>query len=173
MVDMSDRQTPGSPPDTGHGPGSRSAPGERRLERPPSERYAPQPAADDAGPPGSIVRAAAYGDGAGLLGAVVIVLLAGVVAIGAGLLVVAVAVGRFVGLAVRAGGGAQVAPRVATLLAVVTALASVGLGQVGTWLYARSEGGVLDLAGYLDQAFGWLVPAQFAAAAIVAWWSAR
>jgi uncharacterized membrane protein YidH (DUF202 family) len=154
-------------------PGDRPPPGERRLARPPSDRYAPEPAAAEPPPRGSVVRAAAWGDLAGLAGAAAIVVLAGVFAIGAGLLAVAVAVGRFVGLAVREGGGEQVPPRVSVALAIVIALVSVGLGQLGTWLYARSEGGVLELADYLGQTFGWLVPAQFASAAIVAWWSAR
>lgn len=148
-------------------------PGERRLERPPSERYAPGAPAADAAPGGSVARAAAYGDLAGLAGSAAIVVLAGMVAIGAGLLVVAVAVGRFVGLGVRAGGGDVVPARVGVALAIVIALVSVGLGQVGTWLYARSEGGVLELVDYLGQTFGWLVPAQFTLAALVAWWSAR
>jgi hypothetical protein len=154
-------------------PGDRPSPGERRLARPPSERYAPEPAAAEPPPGGSVVRAAAWGDLAGLAGAVAIVVLAGVLAIGAGLLAVAVAIGRFVGLAVRAGGGEQVPPRISVAMAIVVAVVSVGLGQLGTWLYARSEGGVLELADYLGQTFGWLVPAQFALAVLVAWWSAR
>jgi hypothetical protein len=150
------------------------APGERRLDRPPSERYGPIVAADGETPaPGSLVRATAYGDLAGLVGAAAIVVLAGVFAIGAGLLAVAAAVGRFVGLAVAAGGGEAVPPRIAVVLAVVTAVLAVGVGQLGTWLYARSEGGVLELVDYLGQTFGWLVPAQFAIAAVAAWWSAR
>lgn len=150
------------------------APGERRLDRPPSERYAPvEPRGDDGSARGSVVRAAIYGDLAGAAGAATIVLLAGVFAIGAGLVVVAAAVGRFVGLAVLAGGRGTVPSRTAGMLALVTSLVAVGLGQVGTWLYARSEGGVLELTDYLGQAFGWLVPAQFAIAAAVAWWTAR
>ena len=54
-------------------------------------------------------------------------------------------------------------------------LISIGLsrGQLGIWAYARSEGGVLGLADYLGQTFGWLVPAQVVLAAFAAWWSAR
>jgi len=149
------------------------APGERRLDRPPSERHAPVAAEDEAPAPGSIVRAAAFADLTAVAGAVAIVVLAGVFAIGAGLLVVAAAVGRLVGLAVLAGGGGTLDRRVAVGLAVVTALGAVGGGLVGTWLYARSEGGVLDLADYLGQVLGWLVPAQFAIAAAAAWWTTR
>jgi hypothetical protein len=158
---MFDPLTPGHPP------------GERRLDRPPSGRYAPSPPTDDVPPAASVVRASLYGDLAGAAGAVAIVVLAGVLAIGAGLIVVAAAVGRFVGLGVRAGGGGALPSRVGPTIAIVTSLAAVGAGQVGTWLYARSEGGVLDLADYLGQTFGWLVPVQFAIAALVAWWSAR
>lgn len=159
---MTDRTDPGR------------TPGERRLDRPPSERYAPLEPAEGAQPAyGSIVRATVYADLAGLAGAAAIVVSAGVLAIGAGLLVIAAAVGRFVGLAVVAGGGEAVPPRAGVALAIIVALVAVGLGQLGTWLYARAEGGVLELVDYLAQAFGLLVPAQFAIAAAVAWWTAR
>ena len=52
-------------------------------------------------------------------------------------------------------------------------LDAVILGQLGLWLYARIEGGVLSLPDYLGQTFGFLVPLQFAAAMLVAWWTAR
>ena len=47
------------------------------------------------------------------------------------------------------------------------------LGQVGLWLFARSEGGVLSPIDYLAQTFGVLVPLQVLAAAAAAWWTAR
>ncbi len=54
-------------------------------------------------------------------------------------------------------------------------LAGIGvtIGQVGLWLYARTEGGVLPLIDYLGLTFGALVPLQLLLAAGVAWWRAR
>ena len=47
------------------------------------------------------------------------------------------------------------------------------LGQVGLWLFARAEGGVLAPIDYLGQTFGPLVPVEVVLAAVVAWWRAR
>jgi hypothetical protein len=60
-------------------------------------------------------------------------------------------------------------PWVAALLAGL----GVIVGQVGLWLFARSEGGVLAPLDYLGQTFGALVPLELALAAIAAWWRAR
>jgi hypothetical protein len=57
--------------------------------------------------------------------------------------------------------------------AVTITLLGILVGQVGIWLYARSEGGVLGLVDYLGQAFGWLVVAQLVVGAAVAWWTSR
>jgi hypothetical protein len=56
---------------------------------------------------------------------------------------------------------------------LLLAAGGVALGQVGLWLLARQEGGVLSLADYLAETFGFLVPAQFLAAAGAAWWRSR
>ena len=58
---------------------------------------------------------------------------------------------------------------------VAAGLAALGvvLGQVGLWLFARTEGGVLPLVDYLGQTFGPLVPLEVLLAAGVAWWRAR
>ena len=61
----------------------------------------------------------------------------------------------------------------ALLAAVGIAIGSVGLGQLGLWLYARTEGGVLTLPDYLVQTFGVLVPLQAALAMGLSWWIAR
>jgi hypothetical protein len=118
----------------------------------------------------SPVRALLLGATLAVAGAALIAILAGVFAVDVGLVVVAVVVGRFVGLAVRGGG---LATRRRVSLAVTLALASVALGQVATWVYARSEGGVLGLLDYLGQTFGPLVPLELLLAAALAWWSAR
>jgi hypothetical protein len=111
-------------------------PGERRLERPPSERYA---AADDAAPtgrPGSFAQAVALGSIAAGAGAVLTVLLGGVVALSAGLLVVAASAGYGVGVLTRLGGGTSLAPTRRTSIAIVLALVGFSLGQLGLWWYA-------------------------------------
>jgi hypothetical protein len=155
-----------------------SAPGERRLERPPSERYGTAGTGDGASEiprPPSIPRAIGLGIAAALGGAAATVVLGGVLAISAGLLVVAVTTGWLVGAAVAGGwpprelGSAGLRRSVAVALAV----AGVALGQVGLWMFARAEGGVLSLPEYLAQTFGWLVPVQVGLGAVAAWWSAR
>ena len=141
-------------------------PGERpnrtRLERPPGERY-DQPAQAGDTTADRPFRGLAWAAAVALVGAAVVVALGGPLAISVGLVVVAFVIGRLVGLALRG----RPAP------AVTIALLGILLGQVGIWLFARSEGGVLGLADYLGQAFGWLVVAQLVVGAAVAWWTSR
>jgi hypothetical protein len=59
------------------------------------------------------------------------------------------------------------------VVAVVLAAIAVLAGQVGLWLYAQTEGGVLTLPDYLGQTFGVLVPLQLVIAVALAWWTAR
>jgi hypothetical protein len=149
-------------------------PGERRLARPPSDRYRPtvsEPA--ESSSVGSPARGILFGDMVGLLGAAAITLAGGLVTITAGLLVVAAVVGWAVAVAVAYGAGASLTGRTRTLISVLTALISVGLGQVGLWLLARGEGGVLPLIDYLGETFGILVPLQLAIAGLVAWVRSR
>lgn len=148
-------------------------PGERRLERPPSERYASAEPDAEAPPAGSLGRAIGYGAAAALAGAVVTVLLGGVVALSAGLLVVWATTGNVVGMLTRIGGGVTLAPWRRVAVAVVVALAGFALGQLGLWWYATTEGGVLPLVDYLATTFGILVPLQGGLAAGLAWWGAR
>jgi hypothetical protein len=151
-------------------------PGERRLARPPSDRYRSTDAtaeAPAAPAPGSLVRAALWADLAAFLGAAATVVLGGVLAVSAGLLVVAAATGWAIGQAVRAGGGQAVARDARSLLAIGSAGLAVIVGQLGLWLYAGTEGGVLPLVDYLAQTFGFLVPLQAIVAIGVAWWTAR
>ena len=162
----------------------RPAPGERRLPRPPSDRYAltptgdgyPTPESNDG--PGSRARAIGFGTIAALGGALVVVLFGGVLAISAGLLVVALAVGYAVGVAVLGGAGSLGRPDTTSRatrrgIAVSLAASAIALGQVGLWLFARSEGGVLTLPDYLSQTFGALVPLQLVLATATAWWTTR
>jgi hypothetical protein len=148
-------------------------PGERRLERPPSDRYRsvdpePEPAAV-----GSPARGVALGAVVAILGAVAITVTGGLLTITAGLLVVAGLIGWAVAVAVVSGGGAGLTRTRRAPIAATLAIAGAALGQVGLWLLARQEGGVLPLIDYLGETFGILVPLEIAIAALVAWWRAR
>jgi hypothetical protein len=136
----------------------------RRLERPPGERYARATSA-----PGTagVTRAVAIATLIGLGGATLMVVLAGQVAVSSGLLVVAALMGRFIGLALRTARG-RITPARARALALAIALVAIGLAQLGIWLYARSEGGVLGLTDYLGETFGVLVPLELAVGAVIA-----
>jgi hypothetical protein len=153
--------------------------GERRLARPPSDRYrTPDPAASasDGAPAqasGSLARAIAFGALTGLALAAAITVLGGVLLITAGLIAVAGIGGWAVGLAVRAGGPAAVASSRRRALAAGLAAAAVLAGQLGLWLFARYEGGVLGPVDYLAETFELLVPLQFLFATAAAWLAAR
>ena len=180
MTDRQDSPQQNGPP---------AAPGERRLDRPPSDRYgtgaetepagpdpsepsAPAPAGGAAERP-SPARGIAFGATAAVLGALSIVVLGGALAVSAGLLVVAAAIGYVVGLVTVAGAAATLSRP--TRSWVAGALAGLGavLGQVGLWFFARAEGGVLAPIDYLGQTFGPLVPLEVLLAVAVAWWRAR
>jgi hypothetical protein len=152
-------------------PGERH-PGERRLERPPSERYID---AAIEGPPttGSLARALALGAATAVFGAIAITVAGGLVTITAGLLVIAAVIGWAVAVAVASGGGPDLAPRTQTALATTLTVAGIALGQVGLWLLGREEGGVLSLGDYLAETFGILVPIELAIAGLTAWWRSR
>jgi len=147
-------------------------PGERRLERPPSDRYeaaAPEPPSGGAGSPGRGIVFAAL---AAVVGAAVITLAGGILAITAGLLVIAAALGWAVAAALTSSAGSGTALRRGWLAAGLAAV-GVALGQVGLWVVARQEGGTLGVLEYLWEVFGILVPLQLAIAVVVAWWRAR
>ena len=157
-----------------------ASPGERRLAHPPSDRYraaeaaaaeAPQAAPPD--PAASVPRGIAIATVVAIVGAVAIVVLGGILALSAGLVVVAAVIGWGVAIALRVGAGDHLAPRRRLALALTLSLGSVALGQLGLWQYARTEGGVLAPLDYLAEVFGFLVPFQFGAAAAAAWLSAR
>lgn len=175
---------------------SPQVPGERRLAHPPSERYGAAPAArggtatprasDSAPPPaasgasgasavsgGTPARGIAFGAIAGIAGAALIVVFGGALAVSAGLLVVASAVGYAVGLATLIGSADTLHGAVRPWTAAGLAALGVLLGQVGLWLFARAEGGVLAPIDYLAQTFGPLAPMEVLLAAFVAWWRAR
>ncbi|HUQ78220.1 MAG TPA: hypothetical protein VM427_05045 [Patescibacteria group bacterium] len=116
-------------------------PGDRRprLDRAPSERYpalAPPPAADP--PAGAFVPLAIV-----LGGAVAFVLLGGVLAVTAGLVILAAVVGWLI--------GTFVSP---PLRAGLVGLGAVAVGLLGIWLFGRLEGGVMDPVAYFLQVHG-------------------
>lgn len=155
-------------------PGPPPTPGERRLAHPPSDRYRATEL-EPAGPERAIspVRGATYAVLAGVAGAAAITILGGVLAISAGLLAVAAATGWAVALGLRIGAGGRLSAARRVRLAVGLALLAVVLGQVGLWVYARTEGGVLGPLDYLGETFGPLVPLELAGASITAWLTAR
>jgi hypothetical protein len=164
--------------------------GERRLARAPSERYGSAPAAErprvpdpdavtgvDAGETEATgpapARGMAFGAVVALVGAALIVVFGGALAVSAGLLVVASAVGYAVGLATLIGAADTLPANRRSWIAGGLAGLGVLLGQVGLWLFARAEGGVLGPLDYLGQTFGVLVPVEVLLAAVVGWWRAR
>src|SRR5262245_13174239 len=113
-------------------PAPQPAPGERRLARPPSDRYAEQDATAEAGARGgggtgtadrSVIRGILVADVVAVIGAFVTVVLGGVVALSAGLLVVAAATGYAIGLGLAWGAGSSIdrptRPWVAVILAAL------------------------------------------------------
>ena len=169
MSSVSDpSDTPTSPPRPG------PMPGERRLDRPPSDRYrATEPSVEASAPAGSTGRAAIGGLVVALLGAIATVILGGVLTVSAGLLVVAAAAGWAIGTATRLGGGRPTPAGTRAAIAIGAAGVGVILGQLGLWWYAGLEGGVLGPVDYLAQTFGVLVPLQSALTLGLAWWTAR
>ena len=156
-------------------PGAADAsPGERRLERPPSDRYRqPEPDPVDVPTGASPARGIAVAVVVAIVVGILITILGGVVLISAGLIVLAAAGGWAIAIALRVGAGATIPRRTRRRLAIGLALAAVVIGQMGLWLFARTEGGVLPLLDYLAQTFGVLVPIQGVVAAVVAAWSGR
>ena len=150
-------------------------PGERRLARPPSERYRTAERAAEAveGSGGSFGRALAFGVLAAIGLGVAIAIAGGVVLVTAGLVALAGLGGWVVAIAVRAGGvGALSSQRRIAMAAVLATLGVLG-GQLGLWLFARYEGGVLGPVDYLAETFGVLVPIELAVAVGAAWLAAR
>jgi hypothetical protein len=150
-------------------------PGERRLSRPPSDRYhaaEPVPAVTEDGA-GSFGRALAFGALAAIGVAVAITVAGGVALVTAGLIALAALGGWAIGIAVRAGSAGTVPPQRRALAgAVLAALAVVG-GQLALWLFARYEGGVLGPVEYLAETFGPLVPVELAVAVVAGWLASR
>lgn len=150
-------------------------PGERRLARPPSDRYRTEEPVlivpEDGG--GSFGRALGFGGLTAIAIAAGLALFGGVILVTAGLVALAALGGWAIGIAVRMGSkGTVTAQRRAVMAAILAALAVLG-GQLGLWLFARYEGGVLGPVDYLAETFGLLVPIELAFAVVAAWFASR
>jgi len=123
---------------------------------------------------GSPRRALAMGILGAWVGTIVYLILAIGFSFSAGLIVVAVFTGRFIGLFVRAGAAGSLSSPARVTLAVVIFLASMAISILATWLAAGMEGGVLPIGQYLDEAYGTpLISLEFMLGTLMAWWSAR
>jgi hypothetical protein len=138
--------------------------GRMRSRRPPA-------VAEDQPPP-SPTRALGLGSLTAAILAVVLAVLGGPASFSAGLVIVAFFMGRLVGAMVRVGAGDTLSSPARVVLAILISLAGIGAGQLGIWVFSRTEGGVLDVASYLGS-FGPLVPLEFMVATLSAWWAAR
>src|SRR5438045_1839436 len=140
------------------GPGEVPPPdARRRLDRPPSERYRPPEGSVAGMGPGSTRRAIAFGLAAAAAGVLVFTLVAGPLAVDAGLVVIAAVIGIAIGRAVVGGGGKALSGRQRVGLAVVLFLAALLGAELATWQFALAEGGVLGPVDYLRDTFGFLV----------------
>jgi hypothetical protein len=153
-------------------------PGERRLSRPPSERYredearaaeAEARAQTDATASASAARGVVLAVVVAVIGAAAIVVLGGILTETTGLVVVAGVMGFAIGIVLRWGAGPKLSTRRRVGIAVVLSLGAVAIAQLGLWQNARVEGGVLSPLDYLWQVYGPLVPIELAVAGGVAW----
>ena len=145
----------------------------RRLERPPADRFRDQVEEESPAPQGSPGRAVGAAVAGAVATAALTVLLGGVLAVSAGLLVLWASGGYAIGLVTRLQSGTALSARRRRGIALTAAVLGVLLGQVGLWWFASTEGGVLPVVEYLAQTFGLLVPLQVVLAAAGAWWGSR
>jgi hypothetical protein len=155
---------------------SSRTPGERRLSRPPSERYreAEEQAAEAAArasvdASASVARGVVLAVVVAVVGAVAIVVLGGILTETTGLVAVAGVMGFGIGLALRWGAGTRLVARRRVAIAVGLSLLAVAVAQLGLWQNARVEGGVLSPLDYLWEVYGPLVAIELAVAGGLAW----
>jgi hypothetical protein len=150
----------------------------RRLERPPSARYAAAGGGASSTGRASLVGPVAQAVSAAAAGAALLFLVGAVVASTAGLVFVSGVMGAAIGLLlVRASASSDERPPAltrgaATWLAIGIAAGAVVVADVATWLNARGEGGTLGLLEYLWETFGLFVPGELFVAALGAVWGA-
>ncbi|MEO8229888.1 MAG: hypothetical protein ABI628_09030 [Chloroflexota bacterium] len=164
------------PAERGRIPGGTGPPeGRQRLAHSPGDRFRRVSQADAAvASGGSPVRAVAMGIVAALIGVGIFLVLAIVYTFTAGLVIVAVFTGRFIGLFVRAGADGSLGSPARTLISIVIFLVALSVASLTTWLVAGLEGGVLPLGDYLEQTYGTpIVALEFMLGTLMAWWAAR
>lgn len=150
----------------------------RRLDQPPSARYAAAGGGASGKGRASLVGPLAQAGIAAAVGAALLFLVGAVVASTAGLVFVSGVMGATIGfLLARAtlsiDDEAPALTRGAvTWLAIGIAVGAVVVADVATWLNARGEGGTLGLLDYLLQTFGLFVPGELLIAALGAVWGA-
>lgn len=185
MTDPTD-QTTDQATDDGEAPAAAPIPGEpaqptrrrRMLDRAPGEKLARGRGdaldAREAAGGGTPRRAVTMGVVGAVVGLVAFLALAIPFSFTAGLVVVAIFMARLVGLLVRAGAAGSLSSPARVVAAVVIVLGGLAVANVALWLWALSEGGVLPLPRYLDEAYGTpLIALQFMLGTLTAWWSAR
>lgn len=148
----------------------------RRLERAPSEGLTGEEPTSGRGtsPSTSLARGIALGALGALVGVAIFLVLAIGFSFTAGLLIVAIFTGRFVGLFVRSGAGSTLSSAARVVTAVGIFLVALLVALVATWLWSRVEGGDLGLGDYLDQVYGTpLIALEFMLGTLMTWWSAR
>ncbi len=175
MAAMSEPTEPTEAPSPSPTPGESGPPPGRRLDTPPGRRVAAGgstgTAVDSAGSP---ARAVVMGVVGAAIGVAVFLVLAIGFSYSAGLLIVSIFTGRFIGLFVRAGAAGTVSSPARVVVAVVVFLVAQTVAILVTWLWSHVEGGDLGLADYLDQAYGTpLIALEFMLGTLMAWWSAR
>ena len=150
----------------------------RRLEQPPSARYATPGGRAASTGRGSLVGPLAQAGIAAAVGAALLFIVGAVVAATAGLVFVSGVMGAAIGLLLARAGvatderAAALARGTVTWLAIGIAAGAVIAALVATWLNARAEGGTLGLVDYLWQTFGLFVPGELFMAAVGAVWGA-
>jgi len=136
---------------------------------PATRRTTVTPASD-----GSPARAVGMGIFGAAVGLAVFLLLAIVFSFTAGLVVVAIFTGRFVGLFVRAGAAGSLSSPARTVVALVIFLIGMTLALGITWLVAGLQGGVLSFGAFLDETYGTpLIALEYMLGTLMTWWSAK
>ncbi len=145
-----------------------------RLAAPPSQRYvraaraAPQDAAE-----ASLARGAAMGLLVAAFCAAIIVVLGGVFAFTAGLIVVAFFLGRLTAIGVNVGVGRSISEDRRLALAVGLSILGVIAAQLGLWAWSVIvQPGALGPIDFLAQTYGMLVPLELLLAGGAAWLTA-
>lgn len=166
-------------------PGEPREPGERRdgdsgrrLEQPPSARYATPGGGASSTGRASLVGPVIQAGFTAVVGAALLFLVGAVVASTAGLVFVSGVMGAAIGLLLaRASVSIDNHPPAltrgaVTWLAIGIAVGAVVAADVATWLNARAEGGTLGVLDYLWETFGLFVPGELFVAALGAVWGA-